>query len=53
MTEVHVWNRVLTAGEIKDIASSCVPIMKGNLKAYTDFEIKGEVETYIPKCGLE
>ncbi|CAB4015918.1 Hypothetical predicted protein [Paramuricea clavata] len=53
LTEVHVWNRVLTASEIKDIASSCVPTMKGNLKAYTDFEIKGEVETYIPKCGLE
>ena len=40
LTELHVWNRVLSHAEIKDLASSCASNMKGNYIAFGDFKIK-------------
>jgi hypothetical protein len=50
LTEVHVWNRVLSTAEIQDLASSCAHDLIGNYVAYTDFEIKGNVSTFQPPC---
>ena len=50
LTELHVWDRVLSPAEIKDLASSCASNMKGNYIAYSDFEIKGDVERFKLSC---
>jgi hypothetical protein len=50
VSEVHVWNRVLSPAEIKVLASSCAQDLVGNYVAYTDFKIKGNVPTFQPPC---
>ena len=50
VTEVHVWNRVLSPAEIEVLASSCAQDLVGNYVAYSDFEIIGNVPTFQPPC---
>ena len=50
ITEVHVWDRVLSPAEIKVLASTCNANMTGNYLAYSDFAIKGNVERFEPSC---
>ena len=50
VSEVHVWNRVLSSAEIKVISSSCSQDLVGNYVAYSDFEIRGNVSTFQPLC---
>ena len=50
LTKLHVWNRVLSHAEIKDLASSCASDMRGNYIAFGDFEIKGNVERFKLSC---
>ena len=51
LTELHVWNRVLSSANVKDVASNCASKMKGNYIAFSDFEIKGDVERFnLPSC---
>jgi hypothetical protein len=50
VSEVHVWNRVLSSAEIKVLASSCAQDLKGNYVAYNDFDVRGNVSTFHPPC---
>ena len=50
LTELHVWNRVLSHAEIKDLASSCASNMKGNHIAFGDFKIKEDAERFKLSC---
>ena len=50
LTELHVWDRVLSPAEVKHLASSCAANMTGNYLAYSDFVIKGNVERFQPPC---
>ena len=50
VSEVHVWNKVLSPAEIEVLASSCAQDLVGNYVAYSDFEIKGNVSTFQPPC---
>ena len=52
LAEVNVWDRILCSYEIKALASSCGPLMKGNVKAQKDFDIIGAVEIFKPVCCL-
>ena len=52
LAEVNVWDRILCSYEIAALAVSCGPLMKGNVKAHNDFDIKGGVETFKPACCL-
>ena len=51
LTEVNVWDRVLSPAEINNLASSCASNnMQGNYLAYSDFHIQGNVERFKPPC---
>jgi hypothetical protein len=50
VSQVHVWNRVLSSAEIKVLSSSCAQDLKGNYVAYSDFEVRGDVSTFQPPC---
>ena len=52
LAEVNVWDRILCPYEIAALASSCGPIIKGNIKAHNDFALKGGVETFKAACCL-
>ena len=52
LAEVNIWDRILCSYEIAALASSCGPIMKGNVKAHNDFVSKGGVKTFKPACCL-
>ena len=46
LAEVNIWDRILCSYEIAALASSCGPIMKGNVKAHNDFILKGGVKSF-------
>ena len=50
LTKLHVWDRVLSPAEIKDLASTCASNMKGNYIPYSNFQIKGDVEKFKLSC---
>ena len=51
LTELNVWDRVLSTAEITKLASSCSSSnMRGNYLAYSDFHIQGNVERFKPPC---
>ena len=50
LADVNIWSRVLGQDEIEKFASSCGHVMKGNYKTFSDFEFKGDVEKFEPKC---
>jgi hypothetical protein len=50
VSEVHVWNRVLSPAEIEVLVSSCAQELVGNYVAYSDFEVRGNVSTFHPPC---
>ena len=52
LAEVNIWDRILCSYEIAALASSCGPIMKGNVKAHDDFILKGGVKSFKPACCL-
>ena len=52
LAEVNIWDRILCSYEIAALASSCGPIMKGNVKAHNDFTFKGGVKTFKPTCCM-
>ena len=52
LAEVNIWDRILCSYEIAALASSCGPLMKGNVKAHNDFTLKGGVKTFKPACCL-
>ena len=49
---VNIWDRILCLYEIVALASSCGPIIEGNVKSPNDFEIKGGLTTFKPACCL-
>ena len=49
---VNIWDRILCRYEIIALASSCGPIIKGNVKSHNDFTIKGGLTTFKPACCL-
>ena len=53
LAEVNIWDRILCSYEIAALTSSCSPLMKGNVKAHSDFEMKGGVKTFKPACCLD
>ena len=52
LAEVNVWDRILCPYEIAALASSCGPIIKGNIKAHNDFVLQGGVGAFKPACCL-
>lgn len=39
ITKVNIWDRVLTNFEIQFVGKNCGPLIKGNLKEYSDFKM--------------
>ena len=52
LAEVNIWDRILCSYEIAALASSCGPILQGNVKAHNDFILEGGVESFKPACCL-
>ena len=52
LAEVNIWDRILYSYEIAASASSCSPLIKGNVKVHSDFALKGGVKTFKPACCL-
>ena len=51
LTEVNVWDRVLSTAEITKLASSCSSNnTQGNYLVYSDFHMEGNVERFKPPC---
>ena len=52
LTELNVWDRVLSTAEITNLASSCSlsNIIPANYLAYSDFHFEGNVERFKPPC---
>ena len=48
---VNIWGRILCRYEIVALASSCGPIIKGDVKSHNDFDIIGVVR-FKPACCL-
>ena len=51
LTELNVWDRVLSPAEITKLASTCSSNnTQGNYLAYSDFHIEENVERFKPPC---